>query len=149
MECGRQLTAILINHHSECHHNMLKDIKLTINTEFQSINGEFQATMPELQSKLKLTENKTTQLIESTKQQLLNRRKRSANSLDDSNKPANKKPCNPEDDNNNPSSATISEQVQSAIVKALGTITHPNIRGHGRGRGSGRGGRGDSPRYFQ
>ena len=72
---------------------MFKDIKLTINTEFQSINDEFQATMPELQSKPKLTENKTTQLIKSTEQQL-NWRKRSANSLDDSNKPANKKPCN-------------------------------------------------------
>ena len=113
---------------------MLKDIKLTINTEFQSITDEFQATIPELKSKLKFTENEITQLIESTKQQLLNHRKRSANSLDDSNKPANKKSRNPEDDDNNPSSATISEQVQFVIVKALGTITRPNIRGHGRGR---------------
>ena len=51
---------------------MLKDIKLTINTEFQSITNEFQATIPELQSKLKFTENETTQLIETTEQQLLN-----------------------------------------------------------------------------
>ena len=45
LECGRQLTAILINHHSEVHQNMLKDIKLMINTEFQSITNEFQATV--------------------------------------------------------------------------------------------------------
>ena len=60
MACGCQLTAILINHHFECHQNMLKDIKLTINTEFQSITSEFQATIPELQSKLKFTESEIT-----------------------------------------------------------------------------------------
>ena len=91
-ECGHQLTAILINHHSECHQNMLKDIKLSINTEFQSITKEFQATIPELQSKLKFMENEITQLIETTEQQLLNQRKRNSNNLDNSGKPANKKP---------------------------------------------------------
>ena len=109
-ECGRQLNAILINHHSECHQNMLKDIKLTINTEFQSITNEFQATVLELQSKLKFMENEITQLIETTEQQLLNQRNRNSNNLDDSGKPANKKPRNPEENSNNPSSATTTEQ---------------------------------------
>ena len=148
MECGCQLTAILINHHSECHQNntTLKDIKLTTNTEFQSIRNEFQATIPELQSKLKFTENEITQLIETTEQQLLNQRKRNSNNPDDFDKPASKEPHNSEENDNNP---TISEQVQSAIAKALGNITRANYRGHGRGRGRGRGGRGGPPRYFQ
>lgn len=42
-ECGHQLTAILINHHLE---TMLKNIPLTINSEFQIITSEFQATIP-------------------------------------------------------------------------------------------------------
>ena len=135
-ECGRQLTAILINHHSECHQNMLKDIKLTINTEFQYITNEFQATVPELSSKLKFTENEITQLIETTQQQILNQRKR--NNPDNSgDKPASKKPRNTDENDN---SSSISEQVQSAIAKALENITRPNFRGRGRG---------GPPRYFQ
>ena len=141
IECGCQFTAILINHHSECHQNMLKDIKLTINTEFQSITSEFQATVPELQSKLKFTESEITQLIETTEQQILNQRKR--NNPDDSGgKPASKKPRNTDENDN---SSTISEQVQSAIAKALGNITRPKFRVRSRGRG----GRGGPPRYFQ
>ena len=141
IECGCQFTAILINHHSECHQNMLKDIKLTINTEFQPITSEFQATVPELQSKLKFTESEITQLIETTEQQILNQRKR--NNPDDSGgKPASKKPRNTDENDN---SSTISEQVQSAIAKALGNITRPNFRGRSRGRD----GRGGPPRYFQ
>ena len=140
IECGRQLTAVLINHHSECHQNMLKDIKLTINTEFQSITNEFQATVPELQSKLKFTESEIAQLIETTGQQILNQRKR--NNPDGSGgKPASKKPRNTDENDN---SSTISEQVQSAIAKALGNITRPNFRGRGRGRGS----RGGPPGIF-
>ena len=145
LECCRQLTAILINHHSECHQNMLKDIKLTINTKFQSISNKFQATVPELPSKLKFTESEITQLIETTEQQILNQRKR--NNPDNSgDKPASKKPRNTDENDN---SSSISEQVQSAIAKALGNITRPNFRGRGRGRGRGCGGRGGPPRYFQ
>ena len=133
------------NHHSECHQNMLKDNKLTINTKFQSISNKFQATVPELPSKLKFTENEITQLIETTEQQILNQRKR--NNPDNSgDKPASKKPRNTDENDN---SSSISEQVQSAIAKALGNITRPNFRGRGRGCGRGRGGRGGPPRYFQ
>ena len=101
--------------------------------------------MPELQSKLKFTESEIAQLIETTEQQILNQRKR--NNPDDSGgKPASKIPRNTDENDN---SSTISEQVQSAIAKALGNITHPNFRGRSRGRGRGRGSRGGPPRYFQ
>ena len=44
-ECGKQLTAILINYHSECHQQMLQDLQETINIEFQKITNDFQATV--------------------------------------------------------------------------------------------------------
>ena len=37
-ECGKHLTAILINYHSECHQNMLQAIQDTIDREFQKIS---------------------------------------------------------------------------------------------------------------
>ena len=75
-ECGKQLTAILINYHSECHQQMLQDLQETINIEFQKITNDFQATVPELDSKLKFTENEINQSIQTIEQQMLNQKKR-------------------------------------------------------------------------
>ena len=58
-ECGHQLTAILINHHLECHQTMLKNIQLTINSEFQTITNEFWPSSPNSNQNLNLLRMKS------------------------------------------------------------------------------------------
>lgn len=44
LECGKQLTAILVNHHSNSHEALLTEIKDNINNKFQSLTDEHSTT---------------------------------------------------------------------------------------------------------
>ena len=149
-ECGKQLTAILINYHCECHQQMLQDLQETINIEFQQITNDFQATVPELDSKLKFTENEINQSIQAIEQQMLNQRKRGPQNNNNNTDNDEAPPTDKRSRTENTITSSIQQKVQSTLSEVLGTITRPN-RGHGQGRGlaRGRGNRGGSGRYFQ
>ena len=106
LECGKQITAILIDHYSNSHEALLTEIKNNINTEFQSLSNEFGTTVAELQSKLKFTEQifKQIQLKES---EMLNRKRESTSNQD---QPTKKQKTT----DNNPD---FSEQVITALTR--------------------------------
>ena len=118
-ECGKQLTAILIDHHSSCHQAMLTDIQVTIRTEFNDIMTTYNHQVPVLESKLKYTESEISSLIKSMEDQLSNSRKRSLNT---DNEPKNKR----SKEDNQPEENTITSQVKSAITQVLGNMNLPN-----------------------
>jgi len=130
LECGKQLTAILISHHDKCHETLLSSINKSIQDEFESIKIEFQSTVPELDSKLTHTKSKTTVLQQEIEDKCIKNRKRGPQSIQPNN--PNKRPRFDTDN-------TIQEQVKSAITEAVGYLLFiPRGRGRGCGRGRGR-----------
>ena len=72
--CKQQLTALLIDHHTTLYQSLLMERESMIKVKFIKIQTECN-NFPELASKLKLTENKITFLIKTTKERVLHNRK--------------------------------------------------------------------------
>jgi len=114
-QCGKQLTAILIDYHSQNHQKLLSEIQTQIQQEFDDILTTYDHQIPKLTSKLTHTDSKIQALLKHTEEQIANYRKRGNNPQQDPF--ANKKHRN-----NDPKDNNISQQVQSAISKVLGNI---------------------------
>ena len=48
LECGKQLTAILVAYHNQCHDNLLNSINKKIQEEFTAITTTYGNQIPEL-----------------------------------------------------------------------------------------------------
>jgi len=74
-QCSKQLTAILIDYHSQTHEKLLNKIQAQIQHEFNDILNTYNHQIPELTSKLTHTDSKIQALIKQTEDQIANYRK--------------------------------------------------------------------------
>lgn len=110
LECGKQLTALLIDYHTHRYENLLTVINESIPKEFNSILQNHASEVPELQSKLLHSHKEITDIMSSTEQAMLQSHKKSSNSNQET---TNKKQKNDQDED------PISEKVKSAINEIL------------------------------
>jgi len=97
-ECGRQLTAIIINHHTQRHQKILQNLNNTISTEFNTILKDYNTKVPELSSKLQHSHTEITQIIKNKEEQRTKKGRNNTNTEQFNDKRA--KPSNEEDTKN-------------------------------------------------
>ena len=65
-QCGKQLTAILIDYHSQTHEKLSNEIQAQIQNEFDDILNTYNHQIPELTSKLNHTDSEIKTLTNPT-----------------------------------------------------------------------------------